>query len=901
MRSARAPRSPVGLVPRRIRTHPVLVAAAWLTVLLSTAVLTALLAYGSTVPEEGLTQVLTADPARAAVLVTAGAGSDAGATVDPALRALVSRTLSAVPHEVTGAVQSAPFLLTSGARGDASGALTSFWAMDGLARHAELRSGSWPSAAGQGTDPVEVAVGAAAAAAMGVEVGDRLALQSATFAPDVTAVVTAVYEPRDPTDPVWRLDPTGGAGVRPGEHPAYGPLAVPPESIAARAPASAGASWLVVPDLTEVHADDLAALTDGLAALQAGATAELGTSAHVTSGLGSLLEQAARSLVVSRSTTPVPALLLALIAAYAITHVGRLLLGERSVERALLRARGASRWQDVRGALLEAVLLVLPAALLAPLVVLALAPLARGAYGTTRPVPLTLILPIVAVVAAVAVVVLALPALTAPDPAGSGRPPRDAPRPAWQRAGLDLVVVALAVATYLLLRTAGSPFAAANLRDVQADPVFVLAPVALLLSVSLLALRVLPLLGRVVDRTTSRTRGAGVALGLWPVARRPARHAGPLLLLVLAVSVGVMAVAATATGSRSRTDQADFAAGADLRADLSPGASLPAEALTLSGVTATMPVHHLSADTGARDGVATPVLALDAATAPHVVRLRPDLLPAGMAAYADLATDPHGSGTGAVPALASRALLAARGLSVGETLDTVVLGTAVPVRVVAQVEAYPTVGTGESLVVDAERLRNAIGTDLPAVDQWWLGVDPAAAGDVASTLERLPEVSAVVDRLQLATELTQDPLAEGFAGALRIALVGAALLAVVGVAVGVLLTGRERREELGLLAALGAPPRQVRSALLLEQATVLALGLLLGLVVGLVVAWLVLPWTTVSARTGAVVPVAVVTVPWGAVLALLALLGLTLLATSAAVTAAARRGRPGLTLREAAP
>ncbi len=88
---------------------------------------------------------------------------------------------------------------------------------------------------------------------------------------------------------------------------------------------------------------------------------------------------------------------------------------------------------------------------------------------------------------------------------------------------------------------------------------------------------------------------------------------------------------------------------------------------------------------------------------------------------------------------------------------------------------------------------------------------------------------------------------------------------------------------------------------MLEQATVVALGLLLGLAVGLVVAWLVLPWTTVSARTGAVVPPALVTVPWLAVLALLALLALTLLATSAAVTAAAQRERPAFTLREAAP
>ncbi len=783
MRSARAPRSPAGLVRRRLGTHPVLAAAAWLTVLASISVLTALFAYGSTVPDEGLTRVLTADPDRAAVLVTAEAGPDAGASADPVLRSLVTRSLSSVPTEVVGAVQSTPFVLEAGVGGEADRALTSFWALDDLAGRAELRGGRWPGAAGPGTAPVEVAVSVAGAAGLGVGVGDRIPLQSATFGPDVTAIVTAVYEPRDPTDPVWRLDPTGGAGVRPGEHPSYGPLAVPRASIAARVPDSAGASWLVTPDLSDVPADGLATVADGLAALDAGASAELGPSAHVTSGLGGLLEQAARSLVVSRSTTPVPALLLAVIAAYAITHVGRLLLGERAVERALLRARGASRGQDARGALLEAVLLVLPAAVLAPLVVAALAPVVRAAYGTTSPVPWTLTVPVVAVVAVTAVGVLALPALTAPDPAGSGRRPRDAPRPAWQRAGLDLVVVGLAVASYLLLRTAGSPFAAANLRDVRADPVFVLAPVALLLSVSLLALRLLPLLGRVIDGTTGRTRGAGVALGLWPVARRPARHAGPLLLLVLAVAVAVMAVAGSAIAPAARD---------------------------LPGVTAAMPVRHLAADTGARDGAATPVLVLDAALAPQVVQLRDDLLPAEAAAYADLVSEPGTSADPAVPALASRELLVARGLRVGDTLDTVVVGASVPVRVVAQVEAFPTVGTGEALILDTGRLQDALDVDLPAVDQWWLGLDAGAAHEVAGTLARTPGVVAVLDRTQVAAELTQDPLAEGFAGALRIALVGGTLLAVVGVAVGVLLTGRERREELGLLTALGAPPRQVR-------------------------------------------------------------------------------------------
>ena len=449
---------------------------------------------------------------------------------------------------------------------------------------------------------------------------------------------------------------------------------------------------------------------------------------------------------------------------------------------------------------------------------------------------------------------------------------------------------------YLQLRSAGSPFTSADVRSLQVDPVYVAAPVLLLAAIALLGLRLLPLLARAVERLAARGAAAAPALGVWPVSRRPLRHAGPLLLLVLALSVGLLAAVSTATGERSRVDQADFTVGADVRltvpAGQTAGSAQQTGALLAAtpGVTAAMPVRSDLVDTGSGSGSTTTLVALDSAVAPEVVLLRPDLAgPSPSTLYAPLQHDRGAD----LPAIATAGLLRARDAVVGDTVDTTVRGVTIPVRIVAAVQQFPTVTSGEGLVVDLASLQRllAAGGQRAEPSQWWLRVpEPTAPQVVAAVGHRAGLASEVVDRFSVRDALQDDPLALGFQSALRIALVAGMLFAAVGFGVSVLLSTQERRGELALLRALGMPRRAVAATVWLEQGLVLGLGVVLGLAVGLVVSTLIVPLTTVSSRTGAVVPPAIMTIPaaqTGAlVAALLAILG----ATLAVVTRTALRG-----------
>src|SRR5690606_3290074 len=96
------------------------------------------------------------------------------------------------------------------------------------------------------------------------------------------------------------------------------------------------------------------------------------------SGLTTLLPSLSQSLTASQSMMVIPILQLALLAACTLFLAARLLADHRRDESALLQARGASRGQSVWLAIRETALLVLPAAVLAPVLAWGVLRLASG-------------------------------------------------------------------------------------------------------------------------------------------------------------------------------------------------------------------------------------------------------------------------------------------------------------------------------------------------------------------------------------------------------------------------------------------------------------------------------------------------------------------------------------------
>ena len=293
----------------------------------------------------------------------------------------------------------------------------------------------------------------------------------------------------------------------------------------------------------------------------------------VESGLPQILEEADQSLLVSRTGVLLLMAQLAILAAYAIALTADLIVDHRRLDTALMRSRGAGPLQVGGLALAEALLVVLPAALLGPWLAAAALRLFNVA-GPLAGVGLR-IDPVVgsdAYLAAGAAAIgcaalLVLPAVFAARSYAAERAgrARQETRPLGQRLGLDIALVALTAVGLWQLRLYGAPLTRTVQGQLGVDPLLVAAPAIGLLAGSVVALRVIPLLASAAERVTSRGRRLVGTLGSRQLARRPLRYTRAALLLMLAMSMGVFAVSYTSTWSQSQADQADFRVGADLR------------------------------------------------------------------------------------------------------------------------------------------------------------------------------------------------------------------------------------------------------------------------------------------------------------------------------------------------
>ncbi|MER7457768.1 FtsX-like permease family protein [Micromonospora sp. NPDC126480] len=626
------------LALRRARGAKGLLLAAAGATLVATAALTGLAAYNGDVVASGTTSVLTeATVEERSILVRGPAGGTAETLRerDTALRAHVTDGLSGLDARVTAAGYAAGRQLR-GATGDAvadSGGTTyaSVMFLDDLEAHARLVDGQWPQ---PGTKPVQTALAEPVAATLGVGVGDRIPVTDG-FTGRVTEVsVAAVWAPADPADTYWRLAPETPTGTLPGSA-TYGPLTVHRDDFFAHFRTNASAGWLVEPDLAAVTSGaalDRLAEDAGQVASGAPEAAGLGDAGTAITTLDDLTRRLQRATLVGRSALVTPMLLVVVLGGYALLLVALLLTEHRRAETALLRARGAARRQLAGLTAREAALVVLPAAVLAPpLAALLLSYADRVpalAAVSLRPGGPDARLWLVGVLAAAGCAL----AMIAPglrrgttyvaDQAARSRPSR---RGVAQRAGVDVVLVALAVLAWYQLRQYSSPLSRSRSGGLDVDPLLAAAPTIGVLAGSVLALRLLPPLTRLAERWVDRRQWTATILGTWQAGRRP--HAGPVLLLALAVAVGTLAWCLAATSERSLTDQAGHRVGADLRLTEVNGSADDARSDQLAQLPGTDAVLATWRDTVRLGPASEPasVVAWDAGTAASVLRMRPDL------------------------------------------------------------------------------------------------------------------------------------------------------------------------------------------------------------------------------------------------------------------------------------
>ncbi|MFG2710858.1 FtsX-like permease family protein [Streptomyces goshikiensis] len=624
----------IGFVMRRLRGRWPLAAAVLLTALITTTVLTALLAFTRTVGEAGLRQALQGPGrARSAVVITGDRPQSARAKDDEAVRTFAA----ALFGERRVGVESLARSRSYGLPGEhAPGKDADLTVLASLApERVRLVAGRLPRPVAGADGRIQLAVPQTTLARLGLTAGAlpaEVRLDDRFGGPPLTVLVTGVYRAAEPDAPYWRLDPLGGREIQVGTFTTYGPLLVDDSVFTAGGLRQNGRSSLLTPDLDGIRPAEAAAMRERAAGLQAG----LQTSSALQSQteLPEFLAALDSGQVVARSSLLVGALQLAVLASAALLLVAHLLTERQEFERVLLTARGASRRRLGALTATESVLLALPAAVLAPLLTPPLlgllgrvGPLARVPLGDTSGT--WLLWPVAAGCALVCVLLTTLPSVLRGATAGAlrltGR--RQALVGSAARSGADLALVALAFLAYRQLDRysgeGGVPAGGAG--SLGVDPVLVAAPTLALCAGTLLVLRLLPFAARLGGRIAARGRGLGPALAGWQLARRPGRATGPVLLLVLAVSSGVLALGQHTAWSESQRDQADFATAGGLRISESELAPLGRGGRygALPGGERVLPVIRSRQDLPG--GKAGQLLALDAAAVAERVPLREDL------------------------------------------------------------------------------------------------------------------------------------------------------------------------------------------------------------------------------------------------------------------------------------
>jgi hypothetical protein len=604
---------------RRMRSAWLLVGCLTATVLVASALVTALVTfYTSALPAAVTSELPKSGPMALAVSGVTGGGQTAAG---------VARRLSAwfrtVPTRVYPATWSNDLTVP---RPPQDGQVPVIQAADigGITANARLTAGSWPAAPHAG-QPIPAALPATAARDLGLRVGSGVILTDPSTGNRTSLRVSGLYRAIRPTAPYWQIDGIGPTGAaEDGGFLVYGPAVVSRAAFDGEARGLLNPTQLsdvALPQVATIAMADLSPLAHQIGR----AATAIDNSGYLTASteMPRLLTNAAAGLATARSLMLISALQLLLLACAALALASRLLASYREEETALLAARGAARRQLIRQSLTEAALAVAVSAAVGALAGSWLSAVLLShltGLAVLRPVPGTAAWLAAAVLAVLCLGIVVWPTLRPPRPGDvRARRGRSAQLAVAISAGADIALIVLALLAVHELRSYSATAQVASGAGI--DPVIAVAPTLALAGLAIVPLRLLPLAARGLERLTARSSRFGSAMANWEISRRPLRQSGPALLVILAVGISTLGLAQYQSWRRSVHDQAAFATGAQVsvQSPLFAPAADGTRVAGLPGVTAAMPVSAVPQPGSAQ------LLVLDAALAARTVTLRPDL------------------------------------------------------------------------------------------------------------------------------------------------------------------------------------------------------------------------------------------------------------------------------------
>jgi putative ABC transport system permease protein len=778
---------------------------------------------------------------------------------------------------------------------------TSLGFITGLEDHVELLRGAPPQTSGE---EVEILIHRVLAEQMGLQVGERYILfGSGDDGVQLPIRVAGIWQPLDPGDAFWFYQPSSfGETVLTSEE-AFVKQVVP-----ALDKPVALAVWYQIFDGNRVRSADVPELLEQVTRVESRVEALLPHTSLDASPVEALdaYQLAARLLTVTLSIFGIPVVGLIL---YFVALIAGMVVRRSQAEIAILRSRGTTRLQVLLVYLLEGLLLGSGGLVGGLGFGYWLAQLMSRTRTFLDPALLTKLddaaLPIIfspsalqygLLAVGLAVLALLLPALVVSRHTivtFKWERARALLRPLYQRYFLDLLLLALPLYGWYLLREQGTVTLVGRGDDPFSNPLLLLVPALFCFSLALLFARVFPLLMRLLAWLASRLPGTTLLLTLRQLARSAAQYTGPLLLLGLTLSLATFTASMAATLDSHLQDQVYYQVGADLNlAEMGESTEEPDQPSLLSQPTTTSPKkdeegprwlflpvsEHLrvpgvraaarvgdysaTSNIGGRQQTGR-LMGVDRIDFAAVAFYRPDF-----AAGEPLAGLMNRLAVNRSNLLVSQGFMARHGLAVGDPLRLTVSIAgevhAIEFTVTGPLGLFPTLypQDGPFFVGNLDYIYEGLGGTFPY--DVWLATDPAVPGtEVVAGIRDLglAIASASDARASIVAEQIR-PERQGLFGLLSVGFLAAAALTVLGFLVYAVVSFQRRFIELGVLRAVGLSVWQMAGYLAGEQAVLILTGGGLGTALGIWASSLFIPYLQVGADKTARVPPFVVQIAW---------------------------------------
>lgn len=464
-------------------------------------------------------------------------------------------------------------------------------------------------------------------------------------------------------------------------------------------------------------------------------------------------------------------------------------------------------------------------------------------------------------------------------------------RPVWQRFYLDILMLFLAGYAYWVLKGQASSWpllASMKIKsgDGQYDPLMFIASALFTVGACLLALRLFPLVVRLVGILAHRFLRVGSYLAIEEIARRPQEHASVMLLIMISLGLAVYSTTMAKTLDRWLYDSQYYRAGADLVVReyeiLSPPglASLPAaqktqadaaqrveslvsleKHLAVPGITSATLVGKYNGvaayGTGRKEIV---LMGIDRITFAETAYFRRDFIDEPLVGLMNLLAD-HPDGV-----LAPRSFLEEADLQVGDRLSAtaqvglIAEGFNADLVIVGAYAYFPTVYPADK------------PTFILSMDSLFGGIEAATNYDVWIKLNNQVNEQEVLDKLkglafrealvvdvlknvplQIRNSMDQ-PEWVGLFGILSVGFLLTGLMPCIGFVLNTFATLRKNYVQLGILQAIGLSVNQMISYLVLERLILMGFAMACGVVIGYCASVVFIPLLQAATTSGTPIP-----------------------------------------------